>query len=159
MAKYSCNVCGVVFANKMIYLKHLAATKHTNMIFVAETPEPVAAMDTDQITLFKAVTALVHTHGLNKVHNTLALFDRVCQRQYKVNVGYYQRDACKCTNCQVQLKMETRQAEEDFKVWQKEEQQKIADEFVGHEQEFDAVWDGSAVYNYNDYETTESLFD
>lgn len=155
MTKYSCNVCGVVFQTKMIYLKHLAVTKHTNATF-AESPAPVAVMDTEQMTLFKAVTALVHTHGLNEVHNTLALFDRVCQRQYKVNVGYFQRDACQCKNCRAQLKMETMQAEEDFKVWQQEEQQKIADEF---EHEFGVAWEGSAVYNYNDYETTESLFD
>ncbi len=149
MTKPACNVCGVVFASKAAYLRHVADARHATVQFRVpsnNTPLP----------LYQAVTALVQTHGWQNVQNTITLFapaaaqDDKCTRP--INAGYFRRDECKCQNCTTKLKAEMQQAEDDFNVWQREQMQEIEDAFL-------AEWKGPAALFTNDYETTESLFD
>ena len=168
MTKFSCNVCGVVFANTTMYLRHVAESNHATVQF--KVPVAVAANNA-QIKLYQAVTALVYTHGFNEVQNTLALLAPAGQAATAtatkekctkdINAGYFRRDECTCKPCTVQLKAEMQQAEDDFKVWQQEQELELQMERMQQMQAIDdqflAEWNGLA--QSNDYETTESLFD
>jgi hypothetical protein len=175
MTKFNCNVCGVVFANTAMYLRHVAESNHATVQFKV----PVAvATNNAQMKLYQAVTALVHTHGWHEVQNILALLDPTghatviaaataataakekCTKD--INAGYFRRDECKCKPCTVQLKAEMQQAEDDFNMWQQEQEQELEQrmqQMQAIDDQFLAEWNGLAHVQSNDYETTESLFD